>query len=77
MPVSQQKVAKITAARAIDIVCEECEEHCVDEYGSTMITEDSKTVVCESCWTIYEVPANAFRTACTAKCRAKGKYPRY
>lgn len=68
------KVAKITAARAIDIVCEECETLCVDDYGSTMITEDSKTVICESCWTAYEVPAQAFRVVSKAKCKAKGEY---
>jgi hypothetical protein len=65
----QGKTARITDASAITILCESCDSHCQDDYGSTMITPDSKTVVCVDCGTIYSIPVNAFRIVCTAKCR--------
>lgn len=74
MVVLQQKATQITAAQAIGIICEECGARCVDNYGSTMITEESETVVCESCWTVYEVSSQAFRVVCKIKCKAKGEY---
>ncbi len=74
MSVLQPKAAKVTAARALDIVCEECETLCVDTYSSTMITEESETVLCECCGTFYEVPSQAFRVVYKAKCKAKGKH---
>jgi hypothetical protein len=64
------KNAKIVDARALTIVCEECDECCEDEYGSTMITDDSKTVTCRHCGAEYEIPANAFHVVCRAKCKA-------
>ena len=64
-----KKTATITDAMALTILCEECNEHCVDEYESTMITPDSKTVTCKSCGTVYAIPPNAFYAVCKAKCR--------
>ncbi len=63
----QQKTAKVVDVRAITIMCEECEEPCVDEYDSTMITEDSKTVTCRFCRTEYVVPRQAFHVVYKAK----------
>ncbi len=62
-----KKTAKITDAMALTILCEECHEHCVDEYESTMITPDSKTVTCKSCGTVYAIPSNAFYAVSKAK----------
>ena len=63
------KYAEISAARALDIICLACNEACVDEYGSTLITSDSKTVLCESCGTSYEVPEQVFQVVSKKKCR--------
>lgn len=68
MSMKQTKTARITAARAIDIVCETCNELCVDLYGSTMITSDSTSVTCNYCDTKYKIPANAFSVVCRVKC---------
>lgn len=68
-----EKTAKTTDAMALTIVCEECDEHCVDNDGSTMITPDSKTVTCQSCGAIYSIPPNAFYVVCKEKCRMAKK----
>lgn len=66
-PTSQQKTAKIVDARAITVVCETCDTHCTDEDGSTVITEDSQTVMCPDCGSVYAVPRQAFRVVYKAK----------
>jgi hypothetical protein len=66
---AQQKTARITDAMALTIVCEECDVHCEDHYGSTMITTESETVTCPSCGATYAVPQHAFRVVCKAKCK--------
>lgn len=64
-----KKQAIITDAMALTILCEECDEHCQDEYGSTMITPDSKTVQCTCCGTEYGIPSHVFTVVSKKKCQ--------
>ncbi len=64
-----KKIATITDARALTILCDACDEACEDHYGSTMITDESKTVTCRYCGTEYTIPQNAFLVVCKTKCR--------
>lgn len=54
------RTAKVTGIMAVEIACPECQELCIDQYGSTMITSDSKTVRCDYCDVEYKVPTTAF-----------------
>lgn len=54
------KEAKVTGVAAVEIMCPECQEPCVNVIGSYLITPDNETVTCEYCHTEYKVPATAF-----------------
>ena len=68
--VQKLKTAKITTVMAISIVCEECDEFCEDQYGSTMISSESATVECRYCHASYSLPTNAFQIMSKSKCIA-------
>jgi hypothetical protein len=56
----QMKEGKVVNILAVEIMCEHCQEPCVDTAGSSMITSDSKTVTCDYCHEEYSVPSTAF-----------------
>lgn len=54
------KKAVLVGIQAINLMCPECGDFCVNERGSSMIEEQDKTVTCNSCFKTFEVPQNAF-----------------
>lgn len=65
------KTATISDVMAVSVTCDECGEFCEDHYGSTMITNESETVECRYCHTVYSLPANTFRVMSKSKCKCK------
>jgi len=69
MKTATEKTAKITCIMAISVTCKDCGEFCEDHYGSTMITDESETVTCRFCHTVYTLPQDAFMVMSKRKCK--------